>query len=74
MLEKLIKKYPAAPAVKSAKALLAEIRKETCVDLNAYKKRFGKAIDVHHYCWWTPEKMELYRNAIIAEIMKFPKK
>ena len=74
MLEKLIKKYPAAPAVNSAKALLAKIRKDTCVDLNAYQKRFGKAIDVHHYCWWTPEKMELYRNAIIAEIMKFPQK
>ena len=74
MLERLMKKYPDAPAAKSAKALLARIRKDTCVDLNEYKKRFGRHIDVHHYCWWAPEKMELCRNAIAAEIMKFPRK
>ena len=73
MLEKLIARYPNAPAAKSAKALLARLRKETCVDLNAYKKRFGLPIDVHHYCWWAPEKMEKERNNIIAEILKFPK-
>jgi len=73
-LEKLIAQYPKVPAVKSAKALLARMYKDICVDLNAYKKRFGKPIDVHHYCWWSPEKMENYRNAIIAEIMKFPRK
>ena len=74
MLEKLIKKYPDAPAAKSAKALLARIRKDTCVDLNEYKKRFGLPIDVHHYCWWAPEKLELCREAIAAEIMKFLEK
>jgi hypothetical protein len=73
-LEKLISKYPHTPAAKSAKALLNKIRKETCVDLEAYKKRFGLHIDVHHYCWWSPEKMELYRNAVIAGILKFPKR
>ena len=73
MLEKLIARYPDAPAAKSAKALLARLHKETCVDLNAYKKRFGLPIDVHHYCWWAPEKMEKERNNIIAEILKFPK-
>ena len=70
-LEKLIAKSPGTPAAKSAQALLNKIRKDTCVDLDAYKKRFGLHIDVHHYCWWSPEKMELYRNAVIAEILKF---
>jgi hypothetical protein len=72
MLEKLIAKYPKTPAANSAKALLKRLHKETCVDLEAYKKRFGLHIDVHHYCWWAAEKMEKERNAVIAEILKFP--
>ena len=74
MLEKLIAANPRHPAAVSGKALLTRLRKNTCVDLNEYKKRFGLAIDVHHFCWWAPEKMELYRNAVIAEIMKFLRK
>ena len=72
-LEECIAGAPESPAAAEARKFLAELRKETVVDLEVYKKRFGRHIDVHQYCVWAPEKMEAYRDRIIGLIMKFEK-
>ena len=70
-LEACIAAAPKSPAAAEARKFLAELRKETVVDLEVYKKRFGRPIDVHQYCVWAPEKPEAYRNRVIELIMKF---
>ena len=72
-LEQCIADAPETPAAREGKALLAEIRQATVVDLNEYRKRFGLPIDIHQYCIWKPGKMDEYRNRIIAAILKFRK-
>ena len=64
---------PDSPAAAEGQALLAEIRKATVVDLNEYKKRFGKETDIHQHSFWAPEQAEEFRDRVIAAILKFRK-
>ena len=70
-LEECIAAAPGSPAAAEGKALLAELRKATVVDLNEYKKRFGKETDIHQHSFWAPEQFEAYRDRVIAAILKF---
>ena len=72
-LEACIAAAPDSPAAAEGKALLAEIRKATVVDLNEYKKRFGKETDIHQHSFWAPEQAEEFRDRVIAAILKFRK-
>ena len=70
-LEACIAGAPGTPAAAEGKALLAELRKATVVDLNEYKKHFGKETAVSWRSFWAPEKPEEYRTRVIAAILKF---
>ena len=72
-LDACIAAAPDSPAAAEGQALLAEIRKATVVDLNEYKKRFGKETDIHQHSFWAPEQAEEFRDRVIAAILKFRK-
>ena len=74
-LEQAIKKAPKSKAKECAKArqLLAKIRKETMIDLNDYKKRFGSDLALHIRSAWAPEKYDRYRKEIAEQIIRLNK-
>lgn len=70
-LEDKIAANPNSKAAKSGQMLLDKIKKDTVIDLNEYKKLFGKDIDVHHYSVWEDEKYDLYRKQLQEAILSF---
>lgn len=70
-LEDLLKKPQADPeTVRQAQSLLAEIKRETVIDLKVFKEKFGADIEVHHHSIWEPERFDHYRDAITKMILK----
>jgi hypothetical protein len=71
-LEQAIKNAPPSKAkeCERARKLLQKIHKDTIVDLNEYKKRFGSDLTLHIKSAWEPEKYDTYRKAIAEQIVR----
>lgn len=74
-LEQAIKAASKTKPAECAKArqLLAKIRKDTIIDLNKYKKRFGSDLALHIRSVWAPEKYDHYRKEIAEQIIRLTK-